>query len=115
MEYFWVRKFLLLLRVRPSFVGGVMKLYTISGIFGVIPLSLVKLPSLRFLGFVIGALSNLLRGIYFVFQGSCCLHHLKILKLIPFYCLFAFRMTGGGGVGRGGGSGRDFYQSDFCS
>ena len=54
-----------------------------------------KLPSLRFLGFVTVRLSNLQTGISFVFQGSYHLHRLKILKLIPFCCLFARRIMGG--------------------
>ena len=57
--------------------------------FGVIPLGPAKLPSPGLLCFITGGLSNLKRGISFVFQGSCCLHRLKILKLIPFLlCVF---------------------------
>ena len=63
--------------------------------FMVIQLGPAKLPSPIFLGFVTGRLSNLQMGISFVFQGSCCLHRLKILKLIPFCCLFACRMVRG--------------------
>ena len=58
--------------------------------YEVIPLGLTKLPSPRFLGFVTGGLSNLQRGISFVFQGSFPFHYLKSLKLIPlllFVCL----------------------------
>ena len=56
-----------------------------------IPLGPAKLPSPRFLGFVTSGLSNLQRGISFVFQGSCHLHCLKILKLIPFFYFFFFK------------------------
>ena len=31
----------------------------------------------------------------FVFLGSCCFLHLKILKLIPFFCMFSCRMARG--------------------
>ena len=55
-----------------------------------IPLGPTKLPNPGFLGFVTNGLSNLQRGISFVFQGSCHLHFLKILKLIPFFFFFSF-------------------------
>ena len=58
-----------------------------------IPLGPAKLPSPGFLSFVTSGLSNLQEGISFVFQGSCHLHCLKILKLIPFFCLFACRIV----------------------
>ena len=63
--------------------------------FGDIPLGPANLPSPGLLGFVTSGLSNLQRGISFVFQGSCCLHYLKILKLVPFFYLFACRMARG--------------------
>ena len=81
--------------------------------FGVIPLGPAKPPSLGFLGFVTSGLSNIEMGISFFFQGSYCLHRLKILKLITFCYLFACRMAGGqeetstSQVGRKRGTPRD--------
>ena len=60
-----------------------------------IPLGSEKVPSLRFLGLVTSGLSNLQRGISFVFLRFCRLHFLMGLKLILFLCLFACRMARG--------------------
>ena len=58
-----------------------------------IPLGSTKVPSSGFLGLVTSWLSNLQRGISFVFRGICRLHYIMGLKLIPFFYLFAFRMA----------------------
>ena len=63
--------------------------------FGDILLGPAKLLGSGFLGFVINGLSNLQGGITFFFQGSCRFLYLKILKLIPFCCLFTYRMARG--------------------
>ena len=63
--------------------------------FGDIPLCYAKVPSSRLLGLVTNGLLNFQRGISFVFRGFYRLCYLKGLKLIPFFCLFACRMTRG--------------------
>ena len=60
-----------------------------------IPLGSAKVPISRFLGLVTSGLSNLQRGISFVFLRFCRLCYLMVLKLIPFLWLFAYRMTRG--------------------
>ena len=49
-----------------------------------IPLGSTKVPSSGFLGLVTSGLSNLERGISFVFRGFCRLRCLMGLKMIPF-------------------------------
>ena len=63
--------------------------------FGDIPLGYAKVPSSRLFGLVTSGFLNLQRGIPFVFRGFCCLCCLVDLKMIPFLCLFARRMTRG--------------------
>ena len=63
--------------------------------FGDIPLGSAKVPSSGFLGLVTSWLSNLQRGISFVFRGICRLHYIMGLKLIPFFYLSTFRMARG--------------------
>ena len=63
--------------------------------FGDIPLRYAKVPSSGFLGLVTSGLSNLKRGISFVFQGFCRLCCLMGLKSILFVCLFSCRMARG--------------------
>ena len=79
VEYFWVGKFLFLFEGAiiicrwgsgDDIVGGLWDIPR----FGAIPLGYVKVPSSGFLGFVTSGLSNLQKGIYFLFRGFCCLH-----------------------------------------
>ena len=63
--------------------------------FGDIPLGSAKVPSLGLLGLVTSGLSDLQRGISFVFQGFHRLYCLMGLKLIPFFCFFAHRIARG--------------------
>ena len=100
VEYFWVRKFLLLSEGAiiicrwgsgDDAIGGMWDVPR----FGDIPLGSAKVPSSRFLGLVTNGLSNLQRGISFVFLGFCRPRCLMGLKLIPILCLFAYRMARG--------------------
>ena len=93
VEYFCVKKFLFLsesmiIICRWSSGDDVTSGFWDIPSFGGIPLGYAKVPSSRFLGFFISGLSNLKRGISFLFRGFCCLHCLMGLKLIPFSSFF---------------------------
>ena len=98
--FFFVRKFLFLsegaIIIRrwgpgDDAVGGFWEIPR----FRILPLGYVKVPSSGFIGLVTSGLSNLQRGISFLFQGYCRLYCLMGLKLIPFFCLFACRIKKG--------------------
>ena len=100
VEYFWVRKFLLIYEnanvihrwgFGDDATGGMWDVPR----FRDIPLGYEKVPSSEFLDLVASWLSNLQRGVSLFFLRFCHLCYLMGLKLIPFFCLFACRMARG--------------------
>ena len=86
---FWVIKFLLLLRACPSFGDEAVGGFWDTPRVGVIPLGLLKLPSLGFLGFVTGGLSNLQVGISYLSRVllPSPLEDPQVDLLLLFFCL----------------------------
>ena len=100
VEYFWVRNFFILFKDAiiihqwgsgDDVTGGMWDVPR----FGDIPLGSARVPSSGFLGLVSSWLSNLQIGVSHVFLGFCHLYCLMGLKLIPFFCLSAYRMARG--------------------